>query len=174
MQQSTGNKNRLRYLLEKEEEDVLKDAEHLKQALCKLRFEGRQHHKKNLSKASSALVILKERLFSHMEDEENHLFPFLVTRLPRFESARHLFLSEHREFREKIKNVGMLLKRLKLGGKESRTGTLIQEVYAEGMYLTCLILSHVKIEGRRLYQAIKNELTEVEKKRLTNLLILNS
>ncbi len=174
MQQKSQRKNMLRHLLEKEEKDILKDADYLKQALSKLRFEGRQHHKKNLSKTSSALVILKERLFNHMEEEENSLFPFLVTRLPRLESARHLFLSEHREFREKIKKIGMLLKRLKSSNENNLVGVSIQEVYSEGMYLTCLILSHVKIEGRQLYKAVENDLSVDEKKKLTNLLILNS
>jgi hypothetical protein len=160
-------RNELRHLLEKDENDVLNDSEKLKQVLCKLRFEGRQHFKKNLSKANSILVILRERLFNHIQDEERYLFPFLITRLPKLESAKHLFLAEHREFKDKIKDLTALLKRLKPDDN-------IHEAYSEGMYLVCLILSHVKVEGKQLYKAIENELTDDEKGKLKNLLILNS
>ncbi len=164
-------KSKLRLLLEKDDERILADTEDLKEVLNKLRFEGRQHHKKNITRAFSALTILKQRLFTHMEEEEDELFPFLWKRLPRLEPVRHLFLSEHLEFRNKIKGLFKLLRQFKINGDVVVNGALIHEIYCQGMYLACFVISHIQVENNKLYEAIDNELKADEKQKLLNLLV---
>ncbi len=166
------DKNSLSLVLEKSDKRILKDAEDLARALKKLRFEGRQHLAKNAARTYSALVILKERLFSHIQEEEDILFPFFLRTLPRLEPVQYLLFAEHKEFRDKVKDVLTQLKRLGSDRQAAANGALIHRTYSEGIYLTCLVVSHMKVKSHRLYKTIENELKADEKRKLLNLLTL--
>ncbi len=168
------DKNSLCLVLGKSDKRVLKDAEDLALALKKLRFEGRQHLAKNVARTYSALVILKERLFSHIQEEEDILFPFFLRMLPRLEPVQYLLFAEHKEFRDKVKDVSAQLKRLGSDKQASSNGELIHKIYSEGIYLTCLVISHMKVESHQLYETIESGLKAGEKRKLLNLITLNA
>ena len=151
---------------------MLADVDDLKRALTRLRFEGRQHFKKNFLKVSSILRILKERLLSHVEEEEESLFPFLLRRLPKLEPVMHLFLSEHREFKEYIKRMAALLRKLRVKKSNIARGILVYDIHSQGTYLFCLVTSHIKMESRKLYDVLENELNTDEKNKLMNIFAL--
>ena len=169
-----GPSGDLRRIWRQNERKIVEDAEALKTALSRLRFEGRQHYTRNLQRAESALSILRERISGHIQHEEKSLFPFLSSHLPKFESTQLLFLYEHREFTSLLQRITRNLKRMKARFPNDRTGFMAHEAFTDGMHLVGLLMSHLKVESRGLHRSVHRDLRADEKKSLLRILSLNS
>lgn len=164
--------NRLSSFFEQEDTKILKNVADFKHNLDYLRYEGSRHRSQNAARTWTALRLLKKRLTKHIAEEENVLFPFVWKRLPRLKMSQYLFLSEHMEFRNKIDALEHYFKRLEAQRSGRGKEIIVHEIYSQGVYLACLVISHLRIENAYLYKNIQKELKAVEQKELKRILRL--
>ncbi len=137
--------------------------------LGRLRFEGRHQRGTNMRHSARALEALRASLSTQMAAEEERVFPFLRQTLPKFDPALRVLLSEHRQIREKLREVDRLLSRATTRRRRSLYDGS-DEVYAKGLYLGCLIRGHLRAESRCLYGAVARKLSLAERRRLVRLI----
>ena len=136
----------------------------LDDALSKLCYEGKVQFGRNLNEVQGVLGRLEGDLDQLMNYEENFLFPFLVTHIPRLEPLITLLISEHEDFRKILESLKQSLRRLSRqdeGGRIDRT-----KIKEEGAYLICLLRSHLWVENDKIYRAAHEELKAAERVKL--------
>lgn len=169
-----GKANRITRLLENHHEETLRKADHLKEILIHLQYEGKPSLGKNLRKAGEILEFFQGEVNKHMEEEERILFPFLETHLPRLESLISLLRSEHQNFKRHASCFNFLLDRLEGEKDELEREKLIEKLRETGMYLVYLLQGHLQEESEILYRAAEQQLKSDEKKKLAKQLCLTS
>ena len=152
--------------LEEDHQMTLDTLENLDMALLGLQFEGKSSRGKNLKQLRSILGFFQGRLMKHMEREEQVIFPFLESHVPKLASVIHLLEAEHEDFKKNLKGFRALLQEI-FGGRNgmSRVNT-INEIRKTGIYLIYLLRSHVRAESKAVYQILERELRPAEKKEL--------
>lgn len=156
--------SRIVEVLEKDSEFVSLKLNRFYEVLRKLRYEGKQNLGRNLDEAGQMLKFFKEHLEEHMREEEKIIFPFLETHIPRLQPMVYLLLSEHEDFRNNLRSLGVFLAQLKK--RKGDPAATLDKVSELGTYLICLLRSHMWVETRTLYRAADKELREPEKKKL--------
>jgi hemerythrin-like domain-containing protein len=157
-------RNDFTYLIEKDHEAALHEAEQLEEALSHLTYEGKASFGKNLKRTNTVIKFLDDEVLNHLSREEKVLFPFLEKHFPRLRSALGVLKVEHLEFK---KNLSLLhayideLTDVPLGPKRAE---LIDKIRRCGTYLACLLKHHVQTENKGIYRVIAKELKENEKK----------
>ena len=117
-----------------------------------------------MSEARKALVFFQSNLARHFQIEEDILFPYAETHIPKLEAVTKLFRYEHEDFRNNLRSLGVFL--AQLGKRKADPAATLDKVSELGTYLICLLRSHMWVETRTLYRAADKELREPEKKRL--------
>ncbi len=148
--------------------ETVKTIDRLHEILTDLRYEGEYLLGKNLNKVVEVLEFLKNELIWRIDVEEDVLFPFLKSHLPRLESVIALFRSEHRDFRRSLDEIQGLMARLKRGRDLRKQRRAIEAIVETGMYLTYLVRNHVLAEEESIYKVIDLELKLDEKRKLTH------
>ena len=128
--------------------------------------EGRAQFGKNIKRMDDAVRSLQIRLNFVSAYEEKCLFPFINVHIPRFEPLVTLLRSEHADFRRLLKGLSSSLAAFKREKEASRQLKSIQKIREEGMYLICLMRSHLWAETRKMYEALNRELRAEEKEKL--------
>ena len=128
--------------------------------------EGRAQFGKNMRRLDDAIRSLEVRLGFVSAYEEKCLFPFISVHIPRFEPLITLLGSEHEDFRRLLKGLGRSLSAFKQEKEASLQLRSVQRIREEGMYLICLMRSHLWAETRNMYEALNRELRAEEKENL--------
>ena len=128
--------------------------------------EGRAQFGKNINRMDGAVRSLQARLNFVSVYEEKCLFPFISVHIPRFEPLVTLLRSEHADFRRLLKGLSASLTAFKKEKEASRQLRSVQRIREEGMYLICLMRSHLWAETRNMYEALNRELRVEEKETL--------
>ena len=146
--------------------DVLQETNRLYDALTKLRYEGRPSLGRNLKGARKALEFFNQDLSQHVKLEEEILFPFLETHVPKLESVIHLLQAEHRDFKKNLENFEFLLRQFVKRKCKPNCGDVIEKIREIGIYLVYLLRSHAQAESESVYKVIDRELRSDERERL--------
>lgn len=158
--------SRLEALLGEDHIETLAKAGHLQKILLHLQYEGKAARGKNLKQIDAVLRFFKHEVNGHMREEEKVIFPYLRRHVPRLEPLLSLLVSEHREFRRKIRILAFLGTRL-AGPNLHFDGTrAIEKLKETGNYLVCLLKGHLQEESEILYRVADRELRVNEKERL--------
>ena len=150
--------------LERAHQKTLKNLNCFSEILRNLRFEGRSQWSKNISRAGKLLLFFENKAVGHMRLEENALFPFLQSHIPRVQPLIDLLLSEHEDFRNSLKEMKQVFGCFKK--KKADTVQTIHALNAKAAYFTCLLRSHLWAESQVLYSVASKELRPDEKKLL--------
>ncbi len=142
-----------------EEEKLLSQTEDLHRALTHLRYEGKMLKEQNVKSVQILAYGLDLVLKRHCHVQEEIVFPFLQTHIPRHEAAISLLEAEHAE----IRNQQQKLKEdvLKISGAPDP----FQEakIYEAGIYLVTLLRHHIGLEKKSIDRSLQTELREDEK-----------
>lgn len=132
-------------------------------SVSNLQYEGKVSQGRNIREIEMLIQFFNNEIMRHIKIDEQALYPFLSTHIPKLEPILRFLYSEHRELRERMKNYQQLLAGLKsrLSGQDSRDQ--LSRLKDEGTYLSCLMRNHFQVEQVFIYQAIDRELTASEK-----------
>ena len=128
--------------------------------------EGRAHFGKNIKRLEDAIRLLQVHLNFVGAYEEKCLFPFINIHIPRFVPLITLLRSEHEDFRRRLKGLGRSLAVFTKEKEASRQLRSVQKIREEGMYLICLMRSHLWAETREMFNVLNRELRAEEKEKL--------
>ena len=128
--------------------------------------EGRAQFGKNIRRLDNAIQRLQTRLDTVIGYEEKCLFPFINVHIPRFQPLIYLLLSEHEDFGKRLKSLARSLAAFKKEKGAARQLKSLRKIKAEGMYLVCLMRSHLWAEAKKMYEAVNRELRAGEKEKL--------
>lgn len=153
-------------MIEGEGEDTLEKIHVLQDILVNLRYEGRHRLGKNLKEADEVLAFFNGELTEHVHLEEEVIFPFIKSHIPRLETLILMLCSEHEEFRRNLRSFKFWLGEVAKGKSNLDHGKLIEKVRETGNYLTYLLQNHLQEESEILYRVADQELRSKEKKEL--------
>lgn len=147
------------FFIESEKENLLSWTENLHNALNHLRYEGKLLKEENIKAVQILAYGLDDALEKHCQIQEEIIFPFLQTHIPRHEAAIALLEAEH----EDIKNQQEKLKNdiLKISGMPNHLEE--GKIYEAGIYLVTLLRHHIGFEKRNLQRSLQTELRDDEK-----------
>ena len=128
--------------------------------------EGKAQFGKNLKRADEAIRRLQRHLTTVMAYEEKCLFPFINTHIPRLQPLIYLLRSEHEDFRRYLKSLVRLMTAFKKQKEISQQYQNMHQIREEGIYLVCLLRSHLGVETHNLYKTADKELHSGERHRL--------
>ncbi len=152
---------KIQSVLGQEGEEILESTEALHKALMSLRYEGKVSAGKNIKMAGKAAQILDLKVKQHRDYQEEVVFPFLETHIPKYETRIHFLRSDHHEIKEYAQKLRGLLRRLaaKSGKRRSIDNGAIQET---GIYLVGLLRHHLQLEEEGIRKGIEKDLSRSE------------
>lgn len=155
--------------LEKDHRRSIRELNQFYEVLRNLRYEGKLHRGRNLELARRLTEHFRTELLEHMSQEEKVLFPFLNTYIPRLEPVVFHLSAEHADLRKTFKELQTAFARVRRATPE-RLEELCVRIHERGVYLICLLRSHMSVESQTLYDAADHELRSPERERLLGLL----
>jgi hemerythrin-like domain-containing protein len=153
-------------LLEFNHEEALKKTQSIVGDLQSMRYEGKASFQKNLKRMKAVLSFFSEEMMDHVALEEETIFPYLETHLPRFTPAIKFLLAEHEEFSSQVKIFKFLVRELASKKSEQVRMVTVERLKETGTYLAYLLRHHIEAEQRGIYDTIDKELHHSEKKEL--------
>lgn len=165
LKETTQTKNVARHL-ERNHKGVIQKIAQLNRVLTDLRYEGKSSYGKNLKRAEILLGSLNEDLSWDMEFEEEMLFPYLETRVPRLEFMIHVLHEEHEVLKRRLDGLDSLLRAL--FNKEDGAGRIkiVEKMRKKGNYLNYFLHQHTWAEEESVYRVMDAELSRQEKDEL--------
>jgi len=156
-------KNLLKFF-DGEGEKMLLQTDKLHQALTHLRYESRAYRPKNIKAVRDVIQTLDGILQRHQSSQEEIIFPFLESHIPRHEAAIHLLEAEHEDIQKNTDKLKSSLQKLPEAHGNLNDG----KIYERGIYLISLVQHHVGFEQRHIRKSIHKELHADEKAVITS------
>ena len=150
--------------------EILRQTDRLSRVLTHLRYEGRPYLGRNIKEAKEVLEFFEHPFVKHLELEEEVIYPFLETHVPKFAAVISLLRSEHVDIRNKLQHMKSLFRKISTGRQSSTRGNWIDEIEATGTYFIYLLRNHMQTESESVYKAIVRELGNDEIKRLERII----
>ena len=157
---------KLSELLEAGHAESLEKTWKLEKILRNLRYEGKASLGKNVREAGEAQRFFNDELTQHVQFEEEVVFPFLKTHVPRLEPMIWLLQAEHQDFRINLEFFKHRLEELMDGRKEKERTRILEKLQEAGFYLIYLLRTHMRAESQYLHQVVEKELKREEKQEL--------
>jgi len=114
-------------------------------------------------------AIAKE-ILPHLEHEELHLYPFLVSHVPKLEAVAKYLIGEHEDFRETFSELNLRAKDFKTVSGQLEREKLILRIQQGGTYLFFLFRNHIRAEREGLFRVVEETLKPEEKAEVLSLL----
>lgn len=137
----------------------------LKNALTNLRFEGKQCLGKNIGSAVRSVSFLNDKWLNYLEAEEEDLFPYILTHVPKFDPMLSHFNKDHQEQRKTILQLCRVLEGIK-NIETDNMGRTIETCVSVGNYVVCFIKNHMFIKSEIFYRTVFKSLKADEIKQL--------
>jgi len=150
----------------KTHQKVLVKVEQLDRALTNFQFEGKSSQGRNLKRIRSVLKFFQEELIDHIELEEQIVFPFLESHIPKLELVIQVLRSEHEDLRRNLGDLQLFLNVLSDGKSQTTHSKIVHKILETGTYLIYLLRNHIRIEDKSVYEAVDRSLKFNEKKQL--------
>ena len=154
--------------LERGHDETFQKTNQFYNLLIHLRYEGKASLGKNIHEAGEVLNFFKGQHSEHMELEEDVIFPFLKTHVPKLEPVIHLLHAEHQDFKRNLKTFEHLLEELVKEKYDLNSQYILEKIRDTGTYLIYLLRSHNQSESDSVYKVIDQELHTDEKRELCN------
>ena len=155
-------------VLEGDAEETLKRLESFQKNVTHLRYEGKASFGKNLKRVCEMLEFFNDELIQHLKHEEEIIFPFLETHVPKLEPIIHLLQAEHEDFRRSLGSFEDCFEELLNQKNGAHRGKVTERLQELGTYLIYLLRNHIQAEEESVHRVIDRELSAREKKELEN------
>ncbi len=139
-------------------------------ALVGLQFEGKTSLGRHLKQIRTIIDFFLKRFTKHTKLEEQIIFPYLASHIPKLNSVLQLLCSEHEELRKSIKELELLVDIFSNNISRIDQAKTIQKIREISTYLIYLLRHHIEVEHTGIYQMIDSELRQNEKKELQKML----
>ncbi len=149
--------------LEQKKDIALVKADNFYQALSNLQYEGKVSLGRNLKEIEQSMKFFKSELSEHIKLDEEVLFPFLMTRVPKLDPMLRFLSAEHNELKSKFKIFLNLFNHVRSSVDPSLMQNDLFRLRDEGTYLFCLLRNHFQSENAGVYQVMDRELKQNEK-----------
>lgn len=159
---------RVEVLLHFNHEETVKKTGQLIQDLNHIHYEGRASFQKNLRRIRDAMHFFDGEIMHHLELEEETLFPYLETHVPKLYSAIRFLQAEHEAFRGNLKVFRFFVRELSRQKKDEERARTIDRLKETGTYLAYLLRHHIEAEEKSIYRSAERELRLSEKRELKN------
>ncbi|MBI4394882.1 MAG: hemerythrin domain-containing protein [Candidatus Omnitrophica bacterium] len=166
MGQKQAHLNTIAEFLEEDHEEILQRTNRLNDILTNLRYEGKPSLGKNLKEVRETIQFFNQEVIQHVKLEDETIFPFLETHIPKLESVIHLLHAEHEGFKRNLKSFESLVKELEKNSSEPNHGKTLEKIRELGTYLVYSIRNHMQAEDESVYKLIDQELRPNEKQEL--------
>ncbi len=150
--------------LDRKKDLALSKSDDLYNAIRNLQYEGKVSQGQNIKVIEESIQFFKGELTEHIKIDEQGMFPFLVTHVPKLEPILRFLSAEHLEIRNRLKTLQGLLKHLHHAGSSESEQNKLCQLRDEGTYLVCLLRNHLQSETTGVYKVMERELNENEKK----------
>ncbi len=149
--------------LDREEKKMRAQTDKLRDALTRLKYEGRIFERRNLAATQQAVKRLDVVFQHHKGLQEKVLFPFLGSHIPRQEPTFHFLVVEHNDIQ---KNRERLVQEV---GKISQKPDALarSRAYEQGIYFILLFEQHIDFERKSVRQTLCKELTDDEREMIS-------
>lgn len=154
------------HLFKDEKETVFEKMDQLENALNKLQYEGKFFSSGHIKRAEEVVYFLKRKFADHIRMDNLIVFPFLEKHIPRLYTALLYLKAERREFQESFKNFEKIFLELKKNNKNVLRNDIIERLKNKGIYLICLMRSHIQFEEQSVYKSIQQVLSAEERREL--------
>ncbi len=161
-----GQERLTTHLFKDEKKAVLEKLGQLENALNNLQYEGKLFSSGHINKAEDVVRFLKKKYTAHIKLDNNIIFPFLERHIPKLHPVLLYLRAERREFQEGFKIFEETLSELKRGNKDVIRHGIIGRLKDRGIYLICLMRSHIQLEEQSVYEGITRGLHKDEKSAL--------
>ena len=145
---------------------AIQKTEHLSDVVTNLRYEGKFSLGKNLKEIQKVIDFFSRHMKKHIQLEEEIIFPFLETHIPKLDSLTRLLCSEHKDFEKNFETLQFQLQTFSKVRTEPERGKAIEKLRDVGVYLAYLLRNHMQQENESVYKAIEKELRRNERKEL--------
>ena len=166
MTQKQADPKKVADLLEESHANIINKTNRLNDILTNLRYEGKSSLGRNLKEAREILNCFNQELLPHIKLEDETLFPFLETYIPKLESVIHLLKAEHEDFKMNLRSFEFSLKEIARDNSDPKRAKTIEKIREKGIYLIYLLRNHIQAESESVYKLIDQELRPSEKKEL--------
>ena len=161
-----GQERLFTHLFKDEKKAVFEKLDQLENALYSLQYEGKLFSSGHIKKAEEAVCFLKKKYAVHIRLDDRVIFPFLEKHIPGLRPVLLYLKAERREFQEGFKIFEKTLLELKKDNNSVIRHKIIERLKDKGIYLICLVRSHIQLEEQSVYNSILQELHKGEKNAL--------
>jgi len=155
---NTKKKSTIESFFKKENEAILKKLDAFGMSLVKLRYEGQSAQNENFRELKNLFDGFSEELCGHLSREEEVVFPFCLSHVPRHQQIINLLRSEYMNVRRGVRSLRFLLWIFPKRGLAKEKGIVLREIWDAGQYLVFLIQDRFRIKQQALYEPICAEL----------------
>ncbi len=152
--------------LRKEHKAALNLIEQLDAAVVGLQFEGKTSIGRHLKQIRCVIDFFLERFSKHTELEEQIIFPYLASHIPKLGLVLPLLCSQHKELRKSIEDLELLIELFSNNVSKIDQAKTIQKIREIGIYLIYLLRHHIEVEHTSIYKMFDSELRKDEKEQL--------
>ena len=152
----------LRYFFDDGSQEILQTADRFGRSLTNLQYEGKMSFGKNWKEACQSLRSLDDRFTSHRVLEEEIIFPFLQTHVPKLESMILLFKSENQDIKKNLEHLTLLLQDRVGDQNDTEKLKRFEKIHKIGTYFAYLIRHHFQTKNNNFYKNALDSLSPDE------------
>ncbi len=153
--------------------NILSKSNELFEALNNLRYEGKVGLKRNIRAISRLNHYFRDELLPHFQADEQVVFPYVETHLPKYSPLLGFLKAEHKEIRKSFDDLDGMVEKAIFKKDKPLPQSQINRIYDRGTYIYCLIRNHIQMETEAIYCNINAQLQPSEKKELEALVRRN-
>ena len=146
--------------------EALRRIDDLEDAWSRIRYEGKLSWISNLNRIDLVLKYFHKEFMSHIKLEEDILFPYIQTHIPRLEYMMYSLCADHNDFRRDINLISAGLDEMRRTRTLQNRSAMVQQMNDTVIYLIHLLRHHIAVESKGIFDVITNELTTKEKRLL--------
>ena len=166
MSQTQSEKNGVLKSFREDHRNALTQVAKLDEALLGLQFEGKTSAGLHLNQIRSVIGFFLTSFAEHTELEDQIVFPYLASHIPKIELVLPFLHSEHEALEENLKHLEVLINLFSDKPSEAHQLRIITQLREVGAYLIYLLRHHIEAERTSIYQMIDSELRPNERKEL--------
>ncbi|MDO8580868.1 MAG: hypothetical protein Q7S13_05245 [Candidatus Omnitrophota bacterium] len=158
-----GQDDFFKHRVDEERSFVLSKLQQLESALTGLQYEGKVFSSNHIKTIGEIVRFLRQKYQEHTRLDENVIFPFLTKHIPKLSPILQFLKMESQDFQSLFETFDKILLELKEKNRILLRNNIIEQLRSKGVYLICLVRSHIQMEEESVYIPIFKELHQDER-----------
>ncbi len=138
--------------LKKSLKEILKKSDHFYSSLKDITFDDDQSLKQKINSVDQLLKSSREKWWTHIMMEENQLFPFLKSRMPKVKATVLSLQEKCKTIKVNFEVVQYLCWELTSRGSGMKRSVILRELKTSGRKLVTMINSYLNLETEYIYK----------------------